>query len=235
MIYVTSDIHGYPLDDFKKLLDKAGFTDDDFLFVLGDVIDRNGDGGVAMLRWMMQQPNVELILGNHEDMMLGCRYLYDEVTDDSLANFNMDKLYAMQDWMFNGGKPTMDSLRSLHRADPEALQDIFDYLSDAPFYETVTAGGRDFLLTHSGIGNFEKDKAMEDYTVKDILWNRPKAEDRYYDDVFTVFGHTPVELFGAAPDRAYKTDTWIDIDTGAAGGGAPMLLRLDDMTEIYSD
>ena len=28
--------------------------------------------------------------------------------------------------------------------------------------------------------------------------------------------------------------TWIDIDTGAAGGGAPMLLRLDDLQPFYA-
>ena len=33
----------------------------------------------------------------------------------------------------------------------------------------------------------------------------------------------------------FCTDTWIDIDTGAAGGGAPMLLRLDDLRPFYVD
>ena len=31
------------------------------------------------------------------------------------------------------------------------------------------------------------------------------------------------------------TDTWVDIDTGAACGGSPMLLRLDDMRPFYAD
>ena len=51
MIFTTSDIHGYPLDSFLGMLEKAGFSPDDQLYVIGDVIDRNGDGGVAMLRW----------------------------------------------------------------------------------------------------------------------------------------------------------------------------------------
>lgn len=48
MTYVISDLHGYPLEKFKMLLDKAGFCDDDELFILGDVVDRNGDGDEAM-------------------------------------------------------------------------------------------------------------------------------------------------------------------------------------------
>ena len=56
---------------FLQLLDKAGFGERDFLFVLGDVIDR-GEHGVELLRWISRQPNVQLILGNHEAMMLAC-------------------------------------------------------------------------------------------------------------------------------------------------------------------
>ena len=48
MNYVTSDLHGYPLADFLRLLDKARFSDADDLIILGDVIDRNGDGGVEI-------------------------------------------------------------------------------------------------------------------------------------------------------------------------------------------
>ena len=88
MIYVTSDLHGYPLHDFFQLLDKAKFSDSDDLIVLGDVIDRNGDGGIAMLRWMLQQANVRMILGNHEAMLLSCRFLFDAITDESLAQFD---------------------------------------------------------------------------------------------------------------------------------------------------
>ena len=75
MIYVTSDLHGYPLADFQRLLKKAGFTHRDELIVLGDVIDRNGDGGIETLLWMTQQINVRMILGNHEAMMLACSFL----------------------------------------------------------------------------------------------------------------------------------------------------------------
>ena len=41
MIYVISDLHGYPHEKLLALLDKAGFGRDDFLYILGDVVDRN--------------------------------------------------------------------------------------------------------------------------------------------------------------------------------------------------
>ena len=68
MIYVTSDLHGFPLSGFLHLLSLAEFSGKDELIVLGDVIDRNGDGGIDLLRWMMVHSNVRLILGNHDFM-----------------------------------------------------------------------------------------------------------------------------------------------------------------------
>lgn len=80
MIYVTSDLHGYPLDRFLDLLNKVNFRHADFLFILGDVIDRS-NGGISLLQWMMLQDNGQLILGNHEAMMLACSFLFEEITD----------------------------------------------------------------------------------------------------------------------------------------------------------
>lgn len=57
-VYVISDLHGYPLKKFINLLDKSGFSDNDFLYILGDVVDRSGDGGIEILCWMLRQPNV---------------------------------------------------------------------------------------------------------------------------------------------------------------------------------
>lgn len=49
MVYVISDLHGYLHGRFLALLDKAGFAEDDFLYILGDIVDRSGDGGTATL------------------------------------------------------------------------------------------------------------------------------------------------------------------------------------------
>lgn len=241
MIYATSDLHGYPLDRFQKLLDKARFGDDDYLFVLGDVIDRNGDGGVEMLRWMMLQPNVELILGNHEAMLLACAFLFDEITEDAIDSLTKEQLGAYSDWLQNGAQPTLDALRALRKADAEAPTDILDYLRDAPLYDTVSVAGRDYLLVHAGLEGFDPDRPLSDYSANELLWRGPDPAQRYYEDALTVLGHTPTQFYGC-PGRAFKTDTWIDIDTsvigvdaGASAHSAPMLLRLDDMAELYAD
>ena len=64
MIYVTSDLHGYDLDLFLDFLKRSDFDGErDRLIVLGDVIDGNGDGGVSLLRWMMNKPFATLLRG----------------------------------------------------------------------------------------------------------------------------------------------------------------------------
>lgn len=235
MVYATSDLHGYPLEKFIGLLRRAGFGDNDFLFILGDVVDRNGDGGIAMLQWIMMQPNVELLLGNHESMLLSCAFLFDEITDDSLDRLTPEKLNTLAAWLANGAEPTLASLRKLNRQNSEAVSDILDFLRDAPMYDAVSLDSGDFILTHAGLGNFHPDKALSEYTERELLWHRPRRDERYFDDAFTVFGHTPTVFYeDIRPMRACRTDTWIDIDVGAASGEPPMILRLDDMQAFYA-
>ena len=226
MIYVISDLHGYPLEQFEDLLDKAGFSERDFCFILGDVIDR-GDDGARILEWLLYQPNVQLILGNHEGMLLCCDFLFEEINEQSLAQLTSEQMELLMEWKENGAEPT---LRGLMALDPETRVDILEYIREAPIYEEVEAGGRSYILTHSGIEGFSPDKDMSEYDADALIWNRPTPEDRYFSDKTVILGHTPTHYYG--PEHKGKilvTDTWIDIDTGASCGLAPTLLRLDDM------
>lgn len=233
MTYVISDLHGYPLEKLKKLLRKAEFSDKDFLYILGDVIDRNGDGGVEMLCWLLEQPNVQLILGNHEAMLLSCSFVFDEITEDSIEGMTEEKIGLLNNYMLNGGDVTLKALRELKQNSPDTVLDILDYLRDAPLYEAITAGENDFLLVHSGIDRFDKNKKLSQYSADDFLWAWPELSDEYFEDILTVFGHTPTMSFGEAyTGKILKTKTWIDIDVGAGFGQEPVLLRLDDFREF---
>ncbi len=217
------------------MLDKAGFGEDDFLYVLGDVIDRNGDGGIETLLWMMEQSNVELLRGNHEQMLLSCSFLFETITGEALDSLDENKMHSLMNWMMNGAEVTVHSLRRLSHRDCQRARDLLDYLEDTPLYATVTAGERDFLLVHAGLGNFHPEKKLRQYREHELLWHRPAIGEQYFENVTTVFGHTPIMYYGYPENRALHTETWIDIDTGAAGGNAPMLLRLDDLAEFYMD
>lgn len=233
MIFAVSDLHGYPLEKFKRLLRKAGFSNEDFLYVLGDVIDRNGDGGIETLLWLSEQPNAQLILGNHEAMLMACEFSFSEITDESIGKLTAEKLEILNTYMKNGGGVTLKTLRKLNREAPDTVSCIFDYLRDAPLYEAVTAGERDFLLLHSGINNFDKTKKLSQYSADDFLWTWTEIGKTYFDDVIMVFGHTPTVLYDKKYEgKILKTKTWIDIDAGAGFGQEPVLLRLDDLKEF---
>jgi len=233
-IYVTSDLHGLPLNNLKLLLNKVGFNDNDWLYILGDVIDRQNDGGVEILKWLLEQPNVQLILGNHEAMLLSCDFVFNEITNESLNSFTKDKMELLMNYTKNGGDVTLKALRELMHTSPETVEDILDYLREAPLYETASAGGNDFLLVHSGLDNFSKNKKLTDYTYDEFIWAWPEITDEYFDDIITVFGHTPTMYYDhTSKGKILKTKTWIDVDVGVPYGNKPALLRLDDLEEIY--
>lgn len=230
MIYAIADLHGYPIEKLKALLKNARFCDKDFLYFLGDVIDRNGDGGVELLYWMMNQPNVQMILGNHEATLLSCAFVFDKITEESVNNLSAEKLDLLNTYLINGGDVTLKAMKAL---DFDTRDWLLEYLREAPLYEAVTAGDTDYLLVHSGLGNFSKEKRISNYSPNDLLWTRPELEDCYYDDIMTVFGHTPTFSYGEEyRGKILRTRTWINIDVGAAYGEEPVMLRLDDGKEF---
>ena len=230
MIYVISDLHGYPLDKLKQLLDKAEFSDEDFLYILGDVVDRNNDGGVSTLLWLLEQPNVELLMGNHEAMLLSCDFVFDEITDESIENFTGEKYDLLTNYYINGGEVT---LKALHALPKETQEDILDYLRDCPLYEALTVNDKDFILVHAGFENFNKNKKLSEYTPDELTWAAPRIDEDYFDDIHTIFGHSPTMLLSdACEGKILKTKTWTCIDCGAAYGFEPILLRLDDYKEF---
>lgn len=233
-IYVTSDLHGLELKKLKELLKKVKFNADDWLYILGDVVDRQNDGGVEILVWLLEQYNVQLILGNHEAMLLANEFVFNEITEDSIKNIDAEKLEFLNMYLSNGGDVTLKNLKILKASDNETFSSVFEYLKDCPVYETVSAGGNDFLLCHSGLDNFEKTKKLSQYSADDFIWAWPEITDEYYDDIITVFGHTPTGGFGKEYNgKILRTKTWIDVDIGGHFGNSPVLLRLDDLQEFY--
>lgn len=228
-VYAISDTHGYDFDKILQMLGKVGFDDGDKLYILGDTIDRGDPKSMfRLLKFILSHTNVVLIRGNHEQMALD-NTIAILLPDQELSSDEQD--YCFRRWMGNGGKPTWEMLMDCSEADRERILNLF---ADSPLYEEVFIGDRRFILTHSGLGNFDPDKPLEAYRIREFLWNRPLPDARYYFDDSTrlVFGHTPTVCLDAGKGHEpLMAQTWIDIDCGAAFGGSfyPVIICLNDL------
>jgi len=235
MIYVMADIHGC-FDKYQQMLEEIKFSAKDTLYVLGDVLDRGPDG-IPILQNMNTRANVFPILGNHEFTAAVCLpWLMQEVTAQSLASLDEGQLAALNEWLDNGGGPTIQSLYQLSQ---EEREDILDYLQEMELYAEVEVGGRSFVLVHAGLDHFAPEKPLDSYQLEDFLFDRPNTNKTYFADKFLVFGHTPVRYLrrqaGQTPsDAIFRWGNQIAIDCGCVfKGGQLGCLCLDTMEEFY--
>ncbi len=238
--YVVSDLHGqYNL--FCRLLEKIDFSEEDFLYVLGDAIDRGPDG-IRILVRIMDTPNMDLIIGNHEFMMMNAVDPEGEIHDLPGASARL--------WFYsNGGDTTFEQYKTLPLEDRKRL---LSYLAERKLSTLVMAGNRTYCLTHS---NFNEDhigdrfKDVDYDTIWNVVWMTPYRPDIYVPTSkyqskswHFIIGHVPVQrITGEYIVRTYNEGNISVIDGGMSFYGKGMLsgkecgiicLRLEDMEEI---
>lgn len=223
--YVMGDIHG-EADRFHAMLEKIRFSEEDTLILLGDVIDRGPDG-IALLLEIMVMPNVIMLLGNHEYMML--QYLSPEATSTEIRRWNR-----------NGNAPT---LAAYLKQKAKVQQSIIAYLGSLPTHWDMEVNDKRFYLVHGYPGD----------NVHDEVWTRPTIEsENPIPDCRLIIGHTRVlSLIQPEEKRIeYVTDLeekgghlrilhtagYINLDCGCGSDmsiKALACIRLEDMKEFY--
>ncbi len=224
-IYVMSDLHG-EADLFHAMLKQIQFSEEDTLYILGDVIDR-GPNGIALLQEIMNTPNMVMLLGNHEEMMLQC------------CHTNVSALDFLR-WNRNGNAATVGALRRLGVKEQKA---ILEYLRGLPRHLKIQVDGISYYLVHG----FPSDDPEEE------LWKRPELnEPNPFTETRVIVGHTPVlNLVVPREDRNRFIQImdkrnehpqilfargYIDIDCGCSYSETMKTLgclRLDDLAEFY--
>lgn len=231
MIYVMSDLHGES-EKFEAMLRKIGFSDDDELYILGDIIDR-GPAPVKILLRIMEMPNVFPLLGNHEIMGYNIlRRLSVEITEENFATqVDRNTMLDILEWQQNGGGVTMKQFSELSF---EKRAEILDYIEDFSKCEVLDVGEKTFVLVHAGLGNFSAEKKLGEYTLEELAMAAPDYEKQYFpdDDIYIVCGHTPTKAISGKWE-IYHSHNNICIDCGACFGGRLACLCLDTMEEFY--
>lgn len=241
MIYVLSDIHGHKRR-FDSIMNQINLQPEDTLYVLGDVIDRNPDG-IKILRQLMKMPNVKMILGNHEHMMLDA--LYFEYKEYEFGwQFRQERRLEL--WYQNGGWVTHNYLKHIRKS---VRAEIFEYLGKLPYTEHVEVNGQRFILAHGApvelyrhYRQFNSYRNIESF----VLWHRFKGHEKNLCDGIIIFGHTGTHHYqDDNPMRIWHGTGLIGIDCGSAYPegrdpwtgyrGCLSCLRLDDLHEFYSE
>lgn len=235
MRYVISDIHGC-YDEFIELLDKIHFSDDDELFLLGDLVDR-GPKPVKLLQDLMLRANVYTIMGNHDYMAYRVlKKMNVEITEKNAeSHLTADDITGYLHWTQDGGDVTAKQFSKLDDWDKE---DILDYLSDSSFYEELLVNGRRYILVHGGLSNFASDRDLDDYDLSELLFQSPDYNRRYFEDenVYLVTGHTPtLGIPGHEKAEIYRANGHIAIDCGCVFGGRLAAICLETGEEYYVD
>lgn len=234
MQYIISDIHGC-FKQYQKLLEKIKFSPNDKLYVLGDVVDR-GPEPIKVLQDMIRQPNITLILGNHDFIM----YRFMKKLSEVITAENYDKhltaefLLDYNLWFEDGGWITAKQFTKLEHSE---RMHILNYLEEASLYEIIENNGKEYRLVHAGLGNFQPDKSLDEYDLYDFLEERTDYTRRYYpeENIFLVTGHTPTLCIkGWEKPEVYRKNGHIAIDCACVAGGylAAFCVETEDVTYV---
>lgn len=215
------------------MLEKIEFSENDILYILGDILDR-GPNPIKIVLDVMKRFNVEVIAGNHEVMAMKClKFLLKEITKNSIANINEEIVENFLNWQQNGADSTIEEFCKLNK---ETRKEVIEFILNFELYDEISVNDNTFVLVHAGLGNFEVEKEMWEYELDDLVWNRTNYDVPYYKDKIVITGHTPTMAINNNPNPGYifKANNHIAIDCGCSvRGGRLGCLRLNDMKEFY--
>ncbi len=192
-IFVVSDLHGQFVM-LQLLLDKIHFSENDELYILGDIMDR-GPNSIGIYYFVKVMDNIHLIKGNHEMMMYDSMKAALKYNDLDSERSNPYRL-----WKQNGGNKTVESIREYLQKDCSRYSDYFDnkqtfikelleFIESLPHYIELDMNDKHYVLVHAGV---DPEVRLEDNDPEIMAWIRDYF---YYNEAnpdFTyIFGHTP--------------------------------------------
>lgn len=229
MTYVISDLHGQ-YEAFRAMLNSISFSDDDTLYILGDIIDR-GNQPLEIYEYIVSAPNIHMLMGNHEKMFLDYAHnLNNDILNRTFKWSRLAREYFRQ-WQANGGTVTYEALLL---KDEQYVTKFIEYIESLPYYFKIEVNEQKFLLCHSKPIAYESD-SLDDLlrmNIEDdsILWNRDLNEDVVDEDYIIIHGHTPVKEI-----VLYAEGSCVDIDCGSYRTGRLGCLCLDNGDVWYVD
>ncbi len=225
MHYAVSDIHGC-YDKYIKLLERIAFTDDDTLYILGDIVDR-GEKGIEILTDAAKRKNVVPLKGNHDYL---AHRLLKEMCNYSGGEIPKKQAELLNMWISDGGMTTLNGFRRLPR---EKQSFILSYLGSFSIYEELTINDNLFFMAHT-VPDKERMQNFNQLIWHEFIVGEPEYDKTYFSDRIIVTGHTPTRLIDKSyRDRIFVKNNHIALDCGAVFGGPLGCICLDTFEEFY--
>ncbi|MGK7946474.1 MAG: metallophosphoesterase family protein [Microcystaceae cyanobacterium] len=200
---IIGDVHGH-YGALMTLLEAIAPAKDDYIYFLGDLIDRGPDS--AKVVDFVYQNEYPCLLGNHEQMLL------DTIASDKVSS------NLLQSWVYSGGYTTLLSYD--HKIPPEHIE----WMQNLPLY--VDLGN--VWLVHAGV---DPNQPIEKQDTEEFCWIRDdfhQCQTPYFPDKTIITGHTITFTFpGVQPGQLAAGAGWLDIDTGAYHPHSGWLTGLD--------
>jgi len=191
-LLAIGDIHGcyHPLRELVE--DELQLTRDDELVLIGDYIDR-GPHSKSVLDYIIGLKaagfSIVTLLGNHESMLLKA----------------MQEDMYLVNWLFNGGRATLDSFNIRH---PDLIPDLYlTFMHELKLFYQVDP----FIFVHAGFNNAIADPFTDEHLM---LWTR---QENHFHPLFKgktiIHGHS-VNTVSDLHTRMDERWGIINIDTG---------------------
>ena len=96
-----SDLHGC-YSQYIKMLELINFSDEDRLYILGDIVDR-GPKPISIIMDILERKNITVLLGNHEmyarEVLKETNSYIDEISEEFYSKEIRNKYFI---WHVNG-------------------------------------------------------------------------------------------------------------------------------------
>ena len=225
MTYVCSDLHGN-YDRYMDFLDTVNFSNEDTLYIIGDVLDR-GENAIELLRDIMQRKNVILLKGNHELMLLPT---LDEL---SYTTDKFEQIAIIEDECAMSQIGQEETLKDFLGVKRKEQIEMVNYLNNLPLYKQITVQNQKYLLVHAGLPDFNN-MDLDFYSQEELLFGIHNYSEKHFDDTIVIVGHQPTRFIdGAEPDKIYRSGDSINVDCGLGFGGQLGVLCLETDEEFY--
>ena len=215
---IISDIHAN-LALFKKILRKVNYTNEDYLFINGDLCEK-GPGSLAVIKYVQEiselSTNVYITKGNcdvvhryvfngNEGIITYMSRQKNSILNEMLAKYSR----SIEDF------PNLSELSGFYR---QHFHEEIEWLQSLPIaYET-----EDFIVIHAGVEDIREWKQTEEKTA---LNAQAFYEQGHQADKLVIVGHWPVVNYRA--QQISSNNPLIDFDK--------KIIALDGGNQIKKD